>query len=419
MSSIIDYRGKTPKKASFGVPLVTAKIVKQGRILDFQEYIPLENYDSWMRRGLPQSGDVVMTTEAPLGEIAQLDNRKVALAQRLVTLRGKPELLDNTFLKFLMMSVIVQGQLRGRATGTTVQGIKQSELRKIRLILPPLDEQLAIARILGALDDKIELNRRMNYTLESMAQAIFKSWFVDFDPVIAKSDELQPYGLNLKTAKLFPEKFKYIDGEAIPDGWEYVLLPEFFDINPERSLPRGCIAPYLEMANMPTKIHSPENWIERKFGSGMRFINGDTLVARITPCLENGKTAYVDFLMDDQVGWGSTEYIVLRPKSPYPPLYAYCLARTEDFRGYAIQSMTGSSGRQRVPVESLTYLKIIKPSIEVASVFGDLVNPLFAKVKTNISESRILASIRDSLVPKLILGEIRVQQAESLVEKLT
>jgi type I restriction enzyme S subunit len=189
MDAIIDYRGKTPRKSLTGVPLITAKIIEGGRLHPVEEYIPIEDYDSWMRRGLPRTGDVVMTTEGPLGEIAQLDGRKVALGQRIITLRGKKGFLDNTFLKFLMMSFFVQAQLQARASGTTVLGIKQSELRKIFLPIPPLPEQRAIAHILGALDDKIELNRRQNATLEALARAIFQSWFVDFDPVHAKAAE--------------------------------------------------------------------------------------------------------------------------------------------------------------------------------------------------------------------------------------
>src|SRR5690606_12974660 len=137
MSAIIDYRGKSPCKKSFGIPLVTAKIVKDGRILPPDEFLAPEGFDVWMRRGMPECGDVVMTTEAPLGEIAQLDGRKVALAQRLITLRGKPAVLNNTYLKFLMQSDFVQEQLQARATGTTVLGIRQSELRKVQLALPP------------------------------------------------------------------------------------------------------------------------------------------------------------------------------------------------------------------------------------------------------------------------------------------
>ena len=188
MEAIIDYRGKTPRKTLYGIPLITAKVVKNGRIDPPSEFIAEEDYESWMRRGTPKAGDVLLTTEAPLGEIAQLDTKRVALAQRLIALRGKTGVLDNTFLKFLMQSTEVQDQLRARATGTTVLGIKQSELRKVSLKLPPLAEQLAIAQILGTLDDKIELNRRINETLECIARTIFKSWFVDFDPVHAKAE---------------------------------------------------------------------------------------------------------------------------------------------------------------------------------------------------------------------------------------
>ena len=187
MAAIIDYRGKTPRKTPSGIPLITARVVKGGRIKTPTEFIAIEDYDSWMRRGVPRRGDVVITTEAPLGEVAQLDRQRVALAQRLILLRGKSGILNNRFLNFLIQSAPVQDQLRARASGTTVLGIKQRELRQIGIVLPPIQEQHAIAHILGTLDDKIELNRRMNRTLEEMARVLFKSWFVDFDPVHAKA----------------------------------------------------------------------------------------------------------------------------------------------------------------------------------------------------------------------------------------
>ena len=169
MDAIIDYRGKTPKKTTSGIPLITAKVVKDGRINPTSEYIAESDYDSWMRRGIPKKGDVVLTTEAPLGEVAQLEGERIALAQRIIALRGKEGLLESDFLKYLLQSKGVQHQLDGRASGTTVSGIKQSELRQVILRFPPLAEQQAIAHILGSLDDRIELNRRMNATLEGMA----------------------------------------------------------------------------------------------------------------------------------------------------------------------------------------------------------------------------------------------------------
>jgi type I restriction enzyme S subunit len=160
----------------------------------------------------------------------------------------------------------------------------------------------------------------------------------------------------------------------------------------------------------------PDFVTNRPFGSGMRFVNGDTLVARITPCLENGKTAYVDFLEGNEVGWGSTEYIVLRPKPPLPKEFAYCLARSDAFREFAIQSMTGSSGRQRVPAESLWHLLLPVPPHEIAKCFGAFIRPLFTRASASVRESRILAAIRDTLLPKLISGELRVKDAERFAD---
>ncbi|HNA28328.1 MAG TPA: hypothetical protein PLI01_16090, partial [Nitrospira sp.] len=275
-------------------------------------------------------------------------------------------------------------------------------------------EQRAIAHILGTLDDKIELNRRMSETLEAMARALFKSWFVDFDPVRAKMEGRDP-GLPQALADLFPARLVDSELGEIPEGWDVASLPEVADVNPTRALRKGVSAPYLDMANMPTNGHSADEVIDRKFGSGMRFINGDTLVARITPCLENGKTAFVDFLEDGQVGWGSTEYIVLHPKAPLPEEYAYCLARSAEFREFAIQSMTGTSGRQRVPAESLTHFRVAVPPRPIAEAFGRAVKPRFARASAAVRESRTLAALRDALLPKLISGELRAQDPKRFV----
>ena len=130
------------------------------------------------------------------------------------------------------------------------------------------------------------------------------------------------------------------------------------------------------MANMPTIGHSPIEVADRPFGSGMRYKNGDTLVARITPCLENGKTAYVDFLNDGQIGWGSTEYIVLRPDPPIPTWFAYCLARSGDFRDFAVHNMSGTSGRQRVSGDAISSYKLVMPNgQEIFQSFGQVVKP--------------------------------------------
>ena len=263
----------------------------------------------------------------------------------------------------------------------------------------------------------------MNETLEAMARALFQSWFVDFDPVRAKDAVRREHPrwtdaevcraalptLTPEIAALFPDSFENSALGDIPKGWQLLPLPEAINVNPSRPLRKGAVAPYLDMANMPTQGHSADEVVQREFNSGMRFMNGDTLVARITPCLENGKTAFVDFLDENQVGWGSTEYIVLRPKPPLPNEFAYCLARSADFRDFAIQSMTGSSGRQRVPAESLSHFKITSPSEPIAKLFGVFVEPLFVRAGQAAKESRTLAALRDTLLPKLISGEVRLK----------
>ena len=215
---------------------------------------------------------------------------------------------------------------------------------------------------------------------------------------------------------LFPDSFEDSKLGKIPKGWGIVPLSEIIEINPTRSLQKGEIAPYLDMANMPTRGHAPDMVIDRPFGSGMRFANGDTLIARITPCLENGKTAYVDFLSDDQIGWGSTEYIVMRPKRLLPGEFVYCLARSTSFRKFAIQNMTGTSGRQRVPAIVLSQFLFTSPPNRITAIFGKVAQLLFARSSEAIHESRTLAAVRDTLLPKLVSGEIRIQEIEKQEE---
>jgi type I restriction enzyme S subunit len=271
------------------------------------------------------------------------------------------------------------------AVGSTMPNLNGKIMEAIPFLLPPKKEQEKIARILGALDDKVELNRRMGHTLEVMAQSLFQDWFVNNREI---------------------------------EKWDVVPLPEIIEVNPYRSLKKADIAPYLDMANMPTHGHRGIEWVDRPFGSGTKFINGDTLLARITPCLENGKTAFVDFLEDGQVGWGSTEYIVLRPKPPLPPEYGYYLARSDDLRNHAIQNMMGTSGRQRTPASCFNTYEIVKPPLELAQKFGGFAKSVITKVRANDQESRALVSIRDTLLSKLISGELRLKQAEKVIENM-
>jgi type I restriction enzyme S subunit len=172
ISHFIDYRGKTPNKTTSGIPLITAKIVKDGRIQAPTEFISEEDYPLWMTRGYPEINDVVLTTEAPLGEIGLIRDTKVALAQRIITLRCDPEQFDNVLLKYYLMSEVGQYELDSRASGTTVFGIKASVLKKLSLAIPPLEEQREIAQRLHTIEDKMYANEQQARILAQLRDTL-------------------------------------------------------------------------------------------------------------------------------------------------------------------------------------------------------------------------------------------------------
>ena len=248
-------------------------------------------------------------------------------------------------------------------------------VENISINLPPLPEQRAIAAVLSSLDDKIDFLHRQNNTLEGMVFALWRKMFIE---------------------------------EAAP-VWKKGKLGDIAEINPLRSLKKGQVATYLDMANMPTSGTFPLDWIPRCYTSGMKFKNGDTIIARITPCLENGKTAYINFLNDNEIAWGSTEYVVLSSKTGVCSEWFYFLARYNDFRDFAIQNMTGTSGRQRVSGDSISQYEMAIPPIKVSDEFKLFAVPVMEHIKRNSLQIRTLSKTRDTLLPKLMSGEVRVR----------
>ena len=316
------YRVRNDELGPEGIPFVRGGDIGDGWInTNTADHIRPEFTDR-IQSKLTQPDDAAFIAKGTVGRAGRLrpEQPSVVFAPQVAYWRALDRsILDPGFIFYLIRSHEFQSSLNGVKThGAMVADyVSISQQYDFRFRFPSIDKQRAIAHILGTLDDKIELNRRMNETLEAMARALFKSWFVDFDPVRAKA-EGRDTGLPEHIAELFPDRFVDSDLGEIPEGWEAQPLPQAIEVNPPRLLRKGQIAPYLDMANMPTRGHTPDEVVDRGNGSGTRFINGDTLLARITPCLENGKTAFVDFLNEGQVGWGSTEYIVLRPKPPLP-----------------------------------------------------------------------------------------------------
>jgi type I restriction enzyme S subunit len=320
------------------------------------------------------------------------------------------------FLASIIASPGFTNHIQRVTTGTAVPHISAKQIGDFKFRLPEPRIQAEIGGTLAALDDRIALLRETNATLEAIAQALFKSWFFDFDPVRTKMGGRDPDGMDETTAALFPDA---LEGEArsMPRGWQAATLGEVFEINPPRLLKKGTVAPYLDMAGLATSGHCVEKPILRPLGSGAKFRNGDALLARITPCLENGKSAFVDFLDDDQVGWGSTEFIVLRPKDPLPAYLGYLLCRHPPFREYAVQSMSGTSGRQRVQNDVLGKYPLVLPTEDVVRAFAAIIDPIQRGIAANHASARTLGALRDALLPRLISGQLRISEIERQLDE--
>ncbi len=401
-----------------GIPVIPTEAIGRRRLkVDNIPHISPETAKRLERYRIRQ-GDILFARRGVqatgLSAIAGVEHDGWICGTGAIVLRIYSKEIDPTFLSFLLSANISIDWLKAHAVGAVMPNLNSGVLERLPLNLPPISEQKAIAHILGTLDDKIELNQQMNRTLEGIARALFKSWFIDFDPVRAKLDGRQPAGMDAETAALFPAEFEDSAIGKIPKGWKVVPLPEAIEVNPTRSLSKGKNAPYLDMKNMPTQGHRPDGWIYREFGSGTKFIQGDTLLARITPCLENGKTAFVDFLHDGEVGWGSTEYIIFRPKAPLPVEFGYFLARSDELRNHAIVNMTGSSGRQRVPVDCFSSYLLAVPSDSIARRFGQAVVPFMKIIKANSEQNSFLISIRDVLSPNLLSGRVCICEVEEV-----
>ncbi|WP_299250355.1 restriction endonuclease subunit S [uncultured Cytophaga sp.] len=302
--------------------------------------------------------------------------------QHVAILRCNVEKLNSEFLKYYLLQPQVKNELLSlSSSGATRKALTKSMLEELNITLPPLNEQEAIAEILSSLDDKIELNLQTNKTLEEMANALYKHWFVD--------------GSQLQST-----------------------LSDYIELNPKLVLKQGIGAPFVEMKSVETNLLSVSNVDFEEFSSGSKFQNGDTLFARITPCLENGKTAFVDFLKDDEIGFGSTEFLVMRAKRGISKYMIYCLSRDMNFRQFAISTMVGTSGRQRVQNEPFLKYDLPEINIETHNNFNEQVDPWFKNIRANTIENQILKQTRDYLLPKLISGEIRVNEARKAVKEL-
>ena len=354
------------------------------------EDLPLMKFEEseQERYGL-KCGDLVICEGGEPGRCAiwkeQIPNMKIQKALHRVRVH---DCLDYRYLFYWFLLAGKTGELNQYFTGATIKHMPGQKLKEVVIDKPPLEIQHRIADILSAYDNLIENNQKQIKLLEEAAQRLYKEWFVDLR---------------------FPEheNTKIVDG--VPEGWNWCKLEDAIQFDPKVTLTKERMKQFVPMSALSTSsmVLDESQFTETTSNSGSKFQNGDTLLARITPCLENRKTAYVSGLKSNEGAVGSTEYIVMRAKT-INAYMVYLLARTDDFRQSAINSMSGSDGRQRVKSDKLKMLDYLQPTSELVKEFGKIAGPTFEKIYKLSKQMQQARQARDLLLPKLMSGEVEV-----------
>jgi type I restriction enzyme S subunit len=330
-------------------------------------------------------------------------------------LRAKKGLVPR-FLYYLVGDQVFTDYLVAHADGSAYPAVNARVFAEAEVLLPPLPKQRAIAHILGTLDDKIELNRRLSATLEEMARALFKAWFVDFEPVRAKLAGREPASAPGELAALFPSRLVPSELGEIPEGWKTGTLAEFVELNPESW--SESTAPqeieYVDLAN--TKwgtIESTATYAWQDAPSRARRVlrPGDTIIGTVRP--GNGSYAYI--LQGGLTG--STGFAALRPRVPELREYVY-LASTPSDNIQRLAHLADGAAYPAVRPEAVTATAAIRTTAPILQGFSEMTRPFTQQISGNTREAHTLAALRDALLPRLISGELRVEDAERWVEEV-
>lgn len=294
------------------------------------------------------------------------------------------------FLSYYLASPYMQKYMLGLSVGkgTSRNAMTKEMIEAYKIPVPPLNTQQKIVSILSAYDELIKANQKQICLLEEAARRLYREWFV---------------------ALRFPGHENTPITDGIPAGWYQCKLSDAIDFNPSVSLKKGQIKQSVPMSALSTSsmVLNTKEFTDTYSNSGSHFQNADTLLARITPCLENGKTAFVMGLSCTDGAVGSTEFIVMRSKT-LNPYMVYLLARTPSFRQTAISCMLGSDGRQRVNLHTLEIMNYLHPTHDLIQQFQNMAEPFFYQIYYLAKQCRLAAETRDFLLPKLMNREIEV-----------
>jgi len=416
--AIVDCPHSTPVWTDAGVVVLRNENIRDGRLsLSAPSFTDETHYADRTRRATPTEGDLVITREAPMGEVCMIPpGLRCCLGQRMVLLRPNRVKADSRFLLYAIQSEAVQRGIRvNEGTGSTVSNLRIPLLEALSIPAPPLLAQRAIAHILGTLDDKIELNRRMNETLEAMARALFKSWFVDFDPVRAKVEGRDP-DLPKALADLFPDSFEDSEMGEIPKGWKIQSLGGLAALNSEvwTRHTRPGVVRYVDLSGTKWgRVETVTTHANQDAPSRARRVlrPGDTIVGTVRP--GNGSYAYIT----DSGLTGSTGFAVLRPVRPEYREFVYLAATTRE-NIEALAHLADGGAYPAVRPEVVARTQVVGASPAIIALFARTTAPLLESMARSQRESLGLAALRDTLLPKLISGELRVKDTDGIAQEL-
>ncbi|MHC9061191.1 restriction endonuclease subunit S [Nitrospira sp. CMX1] len=408
------YRAKNSELSQTGLPFARAGNINNGFQFTEADHFPS---DALSRVGnkVSQPGDVVFTSKGTVGRFAFVreDTMRFVYSPQLCFWRSLDQsLIQSRFLYYWMHGSEFFAQFKGVAGQTDMaEYVSLTDQRRMHITLPQIAAQRAIAHILGTLDDKIELNRRMNETLEAMARALFKSWFVDFDPVRAKAQG-RDTGLPKHLADLFPDSFEDSELGEIPRGWEVGTLADFSTLNSESwsKETRPVLINYVDLSNTKWgRIQSVTTCAYEDAPSRAQRVlrSRDTIVGTVRP----GNGSYAFILVDGLTG--STGFAVLRPQSDLYAEFVYLAATSAD-NIQALAHFADGGAYPAVRPEVVSATQVIRPNEDILEVFSRYTGPMMLKIADSERESRTLATLRDTLLPKLISGEIRIAASEAM-----
>jgi type I restriction enzyme S subunit len=393
-----------------GVPFLTAKLIEGGRIdISTAPRLAAERANE-LRVGFAQPGDVVLSHNATIGRVAILPDYegRILLGTSLTYFRVNHARLLARYLAAFFSGRDFQDQLRAVMSHTTRNQVPITAQRKLKIVVPPLAEQRAIARILGALDEKIELHRKMNATLEAMTRALFKSWFVDFDPVRVKAEGRAPSGMDAETATLFPREFVQSDFGDLPAGWSAVPVYDIakyvngaaykaFEPNNER---RGL--PIIKIAELKAGVTTQTKFSDIAMPEKYRLRTGDILFS----WSGNPDTSIDTFVWAHGEAWLNQH--IFRVDLYGPDERSFVLATLKYLRpAFAeIARNKQTTGLGHVTAGDMQRLLVVKPDMQVVAAWERVAAPIFEAIFHNELESLSLGRLRDELLPRLLSGEL-------------